>query len=655
MRRMAAVLACAALLTSGAGLALSDSFDQALGLPAAASSTGGTIDPNLEDYLKQVPPDQPVSVLVYLADHVDIDALGDELDRQNANRWLRHKTVVEALQDKAANTQGDLIQYLNALMAEQLIAGYNAYWIVNAIQVDATAAAVEEIARRDDVDTIWLDYQIELIQPVTSTDIAGIQDPTDEPEPGLKAINVPQVWAKGITGKGVLVSNMDTGVWMHAALESRWVANNDSRYDGHPDWAWFDPAFNTKTPNATNSHGTHTMGTICGGAPGDEIGVAPGANWIAAAPIDRISISRTVQDAVKSFQWFVDPDGNPDTVWDVPHTNSNSWGLLAGHGYPLCDKLFWSFIDACEEAGIVVIFSAGNEGSREMRRPADRATDDYRTMAIGAVDGNNANLPIASFSSRGPTFCTPNGDPFIKPNISAPGVSVRSSVIGGGYSRFSGTSMASPHINGVAALMLEANPDLTVDEVKQIMYDTAIDKGANGKDNNYGWGVVDALAAVNAALAAGNRSAPESFKVTRGVLASGGLPELLESDGKLVEVTAVKPTALGTASAEIELTTTLASATPSRIGFTVESAVDAKPARQQISFYNYDTGEFEIVDDRPATLSLSVISVNVTDNPARFVDANTRVVRTRIGMIDYDINVARWSAIFDTAFWTMSE
>ena len=272
----------------------------------------------------------------------------------------------------------------------------------------------------------------------------------------------------------------------------------DPKYEGHPEWAWYDPyAGQNDFPYDTNGHGTHTMGTVCGGAPGDQIGVAPGALWISAAPIDRGGgIPRTVSDAILSFEWLIDPDGDPETNWDVPAVCSNSWRVTTGHGYPPCDELFWSYLDACEAVGTVIIFSAGNEGTAGLGRPPDRATDDYRCFAVAAVDANDPSWPIADFSSRGPTYCTPDGSEAIKPDIAAPGVDVRSSIPGGGYGQKSGTSMASPHINGVVALMREANPELPVDVIKQIIFETAYDLGDPGEDNDYGWGMVDAYEAV---------------------------------------------------------------------------------------------------------------------------------------------------------------
>src|SRR5690606_9354933 len=153
-----------------------------------------------------------------------------------------------------------------------------------------------------------------------------------------------------------------------------------------------------------------------------------------------------------------------------------------------------SWIDNGEAAGTAHFFAAGNEGSSGLRRPADRALDEYRSSAVGAVNANNAEWPIASFSALGPTLCTETGQAATKPDIVAPGDDVRSSVSGGGYGVKDGTSMAVPHANGVAALMLEACDALTPEDIKQILYDTAHDLGPEGKDNTFGWGMIDAYA-----------------------------------------------------------------------------------------------------------------------------------------------------------------
>ncbi len=469
---------------------------------AVASTAGaGVIDPELQDILAARAPDESVSALIYLHDKVNIDALSRQLTAQRANAQQRHETVVRALQAKAKATQAPLLAELEEMQRVGLVRSYEAFWIANIIRVDAPAAQIEFLAAHPSVDKVYVNHPVSLDEPTRMQ--PATDDPLRTPEPGLVAINVPQVWAMGIDGTGVLVANMDTGVaGNHPALASRW-AGLLPQYAGHPEWAWHDALANPPStfPSDGYGHGTHTMGTVCGGPPGLEIGVAPGARWIADNCINQGVGPAFHADVIAGFQWFADPDGNPATSWDVPAVCSNSWGVTSSMGYPPCDQDFWAYLDACEAAGCAIIFSAGNEGpgANTLRRPSDRATDAYRTMAVAAVNANVSGWPIASFSSRGPTYCTPDGSAAIKPDIAAPGVYVRSAVPPNGYQYMDGTSMASPHINGVMALMKQMCEDLTVEQMKQIIYDTAHDLGPAGEDNSYGWGMVDAYAAVLAA------------------------------------------------------------------------------------------------------------------------------------------------------------
>jgi bacillopeptidase F len=437
-----------------------------------------------------------VSVLVYLKEQVDLDSITNQMDEQRASLRTRHETVVTQLQKTASESQLELVEYLNELQDQELVKDYQCFWIGNIIRVDTYQSIVDEIAKRSDVLKIYPNYQIELIEPIYK----GPENEYDfgrEVEPGVEAVRAPEVWDMGITGEGVLVATIDTGVdGDHPALASRWAGVADPRYEDHPEWAWLDSyAGHNDFPFDYSNHGTHTMGTVCGGDPGDQIGVAPGAYWISAG-WDYDGVSQFTEDMIEAFQWLADPDGNPETNWDVPDVCSNSWGLSDAFGVPDCDETFWTYLDACEAAGTVIIFSAGNEAYQGLRRPADRATDDYRCFAVAAVDGNNPSWPIADFSSRGPTYCTPDGSEAIKPDIAAPGVNVRSSVPGGVYNSFSGTSMASPHINGVVALMRQAAPNMSVENIKQIIFDTAYDLGDTGEDNDYGWGMIDAYEAI---------------------------------------------------------------------------------------------------------------------------------------------------------------
>jgi subtilisin family serine protease len=493
----------------------------------AAPAYGGIIDPALQRAMEQAGPDGHVSALLYLHDRVDVDTLTAMADATFMPMRDRHELVVRSLQRTAADSQVGLINALDLATTNGDVLDYESFWVANVVRVDGTPAAIRSLADRSDIDLAYLNYEIELIDPVTEADDGdGTTAGGRAPEPGLVVVRAPEVWDIGITGSSVLVSIIDTGVdGNHPALADRWAGVADPRYAGNPQWAWFDPYNgNNNFPYDGGTHGTHVMGTVCGGAPGDDIGVAPGATWIAAGAIDRGGgIPTTVADAIESFEWLIDPDGDPSTSWDVPATCSNSWGLVTSHGYPPCDETFWSYIDNLEAAGCVVLFAAGNEGpsAGSLRRPGDRALDDYRTMAVAAVDERDPNNIVAGFSSRGPTFCTTDGSEAIKPDIAAPGVSTRSALPGGGYGTKSGTSMATPHVNGVIALVREANPDLSVDQVKQIIYDSARDVGANGKDNDYGYGIVDAYEAVQMALA----TATLSFAFP------DGRPEFLNPNG----------------------------------------------------------------------------------------------------------------------------
>jgi hypothetical protein len=249
-------------------------------------------------------------------------------------------------------------------------------------------------------------------------------------------------------------------------------------------------------------HGTHVMGTICGNSASsnDSIGVAPLAQWIACNAIDQGSNGGFNNDILDAFEWMADPDGNSATIEDVPDVVHNSWGVDGRFpGYTDCFQLWNDVIVNCEASGVVVTYSAGNEGStaRTLRSPATIELDSVTVFSIGAVNANSDTIPpytIATFSSRGPTDCPPFTA--IKPEVSAPGVDVYSSFPRNNYIRLSGTSMAGPHVAGIVALMREANPNAEVREIKSILMRTAHDFGPEGEDNDYGFGFVDAYEAV---------------------------------------------------------------------------------------------------------------------------------------------------------------
>ena len=308
--------------------------------------------------------------------------------------------------------------------------------------------------------------------------------------PELEQIGVPPVWADGITGKGVIVANVDTGVnGDDDTMEDSWrglFAGSDA--------TWYAPVALTVFPEDDGSdvgHGTAVMGILAGGE--ETFGVAFDATWIAGDLFEQNE--GFVSTAIKIFEWLTDPDGDPATTTDVPDVVNNSWGIDTNQdqqGQLQCDPIFNEAIDAMEAAGSIVINTAGNEGTDGVTAPASRADSEVNAFAVGAVDDQNE---ILDFSGRGPSAC--GGSFSTKPEIVAPGFLMTSrSRFNATIGTFTGTSFSTPVIAGVAALMRAKDPTITPEEAKTILIETAMELGPGGDDNTFGHGLVDAEAAL---------------------------------------------------------------------------------------------------------------------------------------------------------------
>ncbi|MFQ6031911.1 MAG: S8 family serine peptidase [Candidatus Zixiibacteriota bacterium] len=470
-----------------------------LALAFGLSAFAGEIEPNFAAYLEGLSDDDFASAIIYLQDRPNIKAMDQSLRAERATMAVRHQRVLAALKQAAERSQPALLNYLTGAVNAGTVEGYTPYWIMNLVVVSATKAELKRIAQRGDVEAIEGNFRATLIEPVggpSGPPLAGIGVTKS-----LKAINADRVWSElGITGYGRLIGGLDTGVdGDHAALTDRWRGN------WHP-WqeCWRDAlGYGTTYPVDYHGHGTHTMGTMCGAghATGDTVGVAWEALWIADNSINQGVGPEFDNDVLGAFQWFADPDGDPATTDDVPDVVQNSWGIDSrfGYDYQDCDYRWQEAIENCEAAGVVLIFSAGNEGPSPQthRSPANICNTPTVNFSVGAVDCENYNwpYPIASWSSRGPSDCD---GVTIKPEVVAPGVYVYSSYNNGGYTRMSGTSMAGPHVAGVVALMRQANPNVDVTTIKNVLMNTARDLGTAGEDNTYGWGFIDAYEAVMA-------------------------------------------------------------------------------------------------------------------------------------------------------------
>lgn len=423
-----------------------------------------------------------VDVIIHMKDG-DSASLND-FATEALNRTERIAKVQEHLQHAADKSQAKILKELDKLNKKEAVSNIEPLWIINGIAATVTKEAYEKLAARDDVEKILQDDVYHVPEPMESETEPRL------PEWGLEKVNAPKVWGQyGVNGEGIVVGIMDTGVeGTHEAL-----ASNYRGRDGDHQHSWADfSGDGYNEPGDGNGHGTHVAGSAVGGGEGEPVGVAPGAEWIAAKIFNdggRASTSGIHQ----AFQWFMAPGGDPALA---PHVVNNSWGNSNTYMTEFAED-----VDAWLAAGIFPLFAAGNDGpgAETIGSPASLPG----SFAIGATDVNDQ---IAPFSSRGPV--TWDGQRYIKPEVSAPGAAIYSAWPGNTYNTISGTSMAAPHATGVIALMLEANPDLSIDEIKQVLMQTARDEMHMGElpNMNYGHGIIDSYQSVTEVAFAGEIS-----------------------------------------------------------------------------------------------------------------------------------------------------
>ncbi|MCP4601736.1 MAG: S8 family serine peptidase [Proteobacteria bacterium] len=367
---------------------------------------------------------------------------------------------------------------------------FRSFYIANVVHVESGSSdLLHKIAKRDDVRNLFSNKVLQIPEPRS-----GFQTtPMESIEWNIQQIRAPEAWEDfGTTGEDIVVASIDTGVeFDHGALVAQYRGNNGAGAFDH-NYNWFDPSYSCPPgePCDDVGHGTHTMGTMVGSDGENQIGVAPGAKWITAKGCEMFGC--TVESLMAASEWMLAPtdlDGANPRPDLRPHVVNNSWGGPSG------DSLFQEVVDAWVAAGIFPAFSAGNSGPEcsSTGSPGDYINS-YATGASNIFD------EIAFFSSRGPSFY----DDDIKPNISAPGEDVRSSVPGNSYDIYSGTSMAAPHVAGAVALIMSAAPSLLgdVDATRVILDQSAVDVedlscGGTPEDNNvWGEGSLDVYAAL---------------------------------------------------------------------------------------------------------------------------------------------------------------
>ncbi|MEM9822946.1 MAG: S8 family serine peptidase, partial [Bacteroidota bacterium] len=452
----------------------------------------------LQQALKERP-HQTHAISILLTDRLDIRSMDRSFYQYKVGLSERTYQVITALKAKAVATQQPVLDILTS--SENVEQGsIQPFWITNIIFVRAQKSLIEQLSRFPEVEWLDLDGQLELeshqelaCEQISDSGRAGS---------GLKAINAGQLWRMGYTGHGTLAMGADTGIDPnHPALAKNWRARTAPKAQ-----TWFDPNDPSSVePAHCGDHGTHTMGIILGldRLAKDTLGAAFNAQWIGT----NILCGNGTQANIASLQWALDPDENPMTINDQPDVINNSWldpELEQGED---CTSVYVDVFNALEAAGIAMVFSAGNRGAAPstITSPKNINTDLVNVMSVGALNAHHANWTIAGFSSRGPSVCGGTESLLIKPEVSAPGVEIRSCSIDGAYSVKSGSSMAAPHVCGALLLLKEAFPELTGTALKLALYYSATDLGSPGEDNDYGMGLINVWAAFNYLIGQGHQ------------------------------------------------------------------------------------------------------------------------------------------------------
>lgn len=491
----------------------------------------------------------PTEFFVYLNEQADLSGA-----RSLATKEAKGRFTYDRLRAVAAESQGAVIAAL-----EQSGATYRSFWVTNGIIARGDLDAVEAVARLAQVQYVYGVGSGQLERPA-SVDAPGGTNATNLATTvfdSIALVKANQAWSLGHRGQGVVVAGADTGVrWTHEALKSKYRGWNGTTPDHN--YNWHDAIHNPNPFCPANSpqpcdddgvigggHGSHTVGTMVGTGPEragqkNEIGMAPDAKWIACRNMNNgVGVIPTY---LECMEWFIAPtkiDGSGADPTKAPHVINNSWGCVEVCPPPALQDT----LQASRAAGIVYVVSAGNDGIGGPG-PAAGCSTIYHPLArypeaftVGATTWDTDS--IAEFSSRGPVLLgdPPNQPLLRKPDITAPGVAIRSAQRSSdsAYRNLDGTSMAGPHVAGLVALIISANPALAgnVDRIEDIIEQTAVPKPSNegcGLDsptavpnNTYGWGRIDALAAVQEAaqpdlvvsgMTASNNQARAGEKVT---------------------------------------------------------------------------------------------------------------------------------------------
>jgi subtilisin family serine protease len=429
-----------------------------------------------------------------------IALLKEQADLTSAGRlpgWnQRGAAVNQALRDVATSSQAGVRAVLEQAKAAGQVSVIMPYWVMNAIAFEGEQAVADQIAERPEVAGVQADQQV-LIEP----DLGGVTEPpVGTVEWNVDKIRAPEVWTQGLSGAGTVVASIDSGVdFTHPALAAQYRGLCPFPPFDHS-CSFFDAVDGQAQPYDDHGHGTHVTGTMVGGdGPGaftNDIGVAFGAKWIAAKAFNYQGIGLLTW-IIAASQWVMEPGGSAALR---PQVINNSWSFAKCAVFFGFDSANPLILNSWRASGMLPVFAIGNTlvaAPGTAKSPGDLKL----AFGSGATDRNDI---LAHYSGRGPSCDALLTT--VKPDVAAPGTSIRSAVpqgLGGGYKVMSGTSMAAPHVSGAAAVVIQAAGgvgSISVADLETTIRNTAIDLGPAGADNQYGHGRIDLFQAV--ALAA---------------------------------------------------------------------------------------------------------------------------------------------------------
>lgn len=441
-------------------------FIFAFGFSESLKIYNNKIDPELRKVLQKAKPTDTIEVIVRLKAQPSLNELP----------YFTRSEKIQYLKTFTRNSQSSIIEFLR----NEGVTTVEPAWLVNEIYIKTTKSIIEKLIenKEKEVDIIFSNF------PIFAIPLNEVKPWSnyENAEWNIIKIKADSCWLNNVTGAGIIIANLDTGVdTSHPALKGKWRSQ----------FGWYDAVNGRADPYDDNGHGTYTMGICCGGDGLDtfprDIGVAPGAHFIAAKILDAEGRGYYYM-AREALQWVAGLDSL------APHVINNSWSTVYRE-----DTYFWPYLQNLCELGIIPVFALGNSGPSPM---TDRSPGNYPIL-IG-VGATNSSDNVSWFSSRGPA---PDASPWnqdenwlypnwylIKPDITAPGENITSAWPGGGYITASGTSASCPHIVGCIALMLQKDPTLYYRKIYKLIIENA-DRPSQGEpypNNNYGWGRVNA-------------------------------------------------------------------------------------------------------------------------------------------------------------------